>query len=147
MTGDKTTTGTGNYVSTTLVATLAPNTNYVFYALTAIAPMTGIEKYNFEVHSLPSGAALVIACTPLSYPIGGGSNQATNCVGATGTPIATGNALGFGVTPPAYETPGLFGTVTVGANGGTLEIDFACTNNCGSVTIKAGSFLVVQAAP
>ena len=27
----------------------------------------------------------------------------------------------------------------------TLQIDFACTSNCGSVTLMAGSFMIVQA--
>ena len=143
---DTWTTGTGAYGSTTLAVTLAPNTNYVFYVFTAITPSTGVEHYNFEVHALAVGTTLVIACAPMAYPLGGGS-QPTNCVSAAGTPIASTNSLGFGVAPPVYQTPGIFGTVAAGSAGGTLQIDFACTQSCGSVAIKAGSFMVVQQAP
>ena len=136
------TSGTSNYVSTTLSVNLAANMSYVFYAFTAIEPSYGIEEYNFEVHSLTAGASLVLACTPMSYPSGGG-NQPTNCVSSTGTPIAQSNTLGFGVAPPVYATPGLFGVVSMGAIPGTLQVDFACTGNCGSVSIRAGSFLLV----
>jgi hypothetical protein len=137
------TSGTGGYVSTGLTAALSSSTTYAFYAYTAMSPGWGGELYNFEVHALPAGAALVIACTPASYPIGGG-NQPTNCVRSTGTPIAASNSLGFTVLPPVFSTPGVFGTVTTGASGGTLQIDFACLANCGYVTMNAGSFLIVQ---
>jgi hypothetical protein len=131
------------YISTSLSVLLSANTSYVFYAFTAIEPSFGIESYNFEVHQLPAGALLVIACSPMSYPLGGG-NQPTNCVSSTGTPIAATDALGFGVSPPVYATPGLFGMVSMGATAGTLQIDFACTSHCGNVTLKAGSFILVE---
>ncbi len=137
------TTGTGAYSSSGLVLSLAPNTNYVFYAFTAVGPYYGIEGYNFEIHALPAGASLVIACSPMSYPTGGG-NQATNCVTSAITPIAASGNLRFGVAPPVFETPGVFGVVTMGATGGVLQIDFACTANCGSVAMEAGSFIVAQ---
>jgi hypothetical protein len=133
----------GVYSSTGLSVALAPNRSYAFFVFTAIEPTVGIEKYNFEVHALPTGATLIIACSPLSYPIGGG-NQPTNCVRATGTPIASLNTLGFGTGPPVYSTPGLFGVVTIGAIGGTLEVDFACLSDCGGVTLEPGSFMMVQ---
>lgn len=145
-TADQTTSGTNVYISTGLTVSLSANTAYSFFAFTAVTPATGIEKYDFEIHSLPAGATLVIACSPMSYPVGGG-NQATNCVSSTGTPVAAVNNLGFGVSPPVYATPGLFGTVVVGGTAGTLQIDFACTASCGSVTVKAGSFIVVQQVP
>ena len=137
------TTGVGSYDSTSLSVPLPPGHSYAFFAFTAVEPSFGTEKYNFEVHSLPSGASLVIACAPLSYPAGGG-NEATNCVSAPSTPIAASNALGFGVSPPVYATPGLFGVVTTGTTGALLQIDFACTYSCGSITLEAGSFMVVQ---
>lgn len=86
----------------------------------------------------------MIACTPMSDPEGGGG-LATNCVDTAGTPIAARNSLSFGVAPPVYATPGLFGVVSSGPGGVTLQIDFACTSNCGSITLMAGSFMIVQA--
>jgi hypothetical protein len=137
-----TTVGNGTYLSSTLSVILSANTSYVFYAFTAIRPSFGIEKYNFEIHSLPAGASLALACSPMSYPIGGG-NQPTNCVSSTGIPIGATNGLGFGVSPPVYATPGVFGMVSMGGTSGALQIDFACTANCGSVSIEAGSFMLV----
>jgi len=138
------TSGTSKYSSTGISVLLPANGTYAFYAITAMEPATGFEKYNFEIHSLPSGASVVIACAPLSAATGGG-NIPTNCVYSAATPIAINNALAFGVAPPVYETPGLFGVVTSGPSGSTLQIDFACTFGCGSVSLKAGSFMVVQA--
>ena len=137
------TSGTNKYSSTGLSVPLPANGTYMFYVFTALSPSTGLEKYNFEVHALSAGSSLVIACTPLSYPSGGG-NQPTNCVSAAGTPIAPTDTLAFGVSPPVYETPGIFGVVTTGTTGTTLEIDFACTETCGSVIMQAGSFLIAQ---
>jgi hypothetical protein len=138
---DVTTTGNDVYGSTTLEVHLAANTTYTFAAYVAIEPTIGTERYNFEVHPLPPGATLVIACTPMSYPDGGG-NQPTNCVDSTATPIAASNTLGFGVSPPVFQTPGLFGMVKVGGAGGTLQIDFACVADCGAVIVKAGSYML-----
>lgn len=140
---DMSTSGIGVYSSTGLAVNLAPNTSYVFYAFTAIEPRAGIENYNFEIHTLPAGAALVIVCAPMSYPFGG-ANQPTNCVSAAVTPIVPPNNLGFGITPPVFATPGLFGVVTLGSTGRVLQIDFACTAYCGGVVMKAGSFIVAQ---
>ncbi len=137
------TSGTNAYTSSGLALSLGPNTNYVFYAFTAVEPYFGVEEYNFAVHALPAGASLVIACSPMSYPAGGG-NQPAHCVTSTGAPVAAVNSLGFGVAPPVFATPGLFGVVTTGAVGGVLQIDFACTANCGGVIMKAGSFIVAQ---
>jgi len=109
----------------------------------AIEPSLGIEYYNFEVHSLPAGATLLIVCAPMADAYSGG-NLPTNCVSAPGTPIAAPNTLSFGVSPPVYATPGIFGVVSSGLAGGALRIDFACTYDCGSITMKAGSFMVVQ---
>jgi len=95
-------------------------------------------------YRVPADASLVIACAPMSDPEGGG-NLPTNCVDTAGTPIAAQNSLSFGVAPPVYATPGLFGVVSSGREGMTLQIDFACTSNCGSVTLMAGSFMIVQA--
>ncbi len=139
-----TTSGTGKYTPTGLAVALASNRTYAFYVLTSVEPVTGVEKYNFEIHALPVGASLVIACTPLSYPITGG-NQPTNCVTSASTPVASSSQLSFGTAPPVYATPGLFGVVTVGATGGTLGIDIACISGCGGVTLRPGSFVVVQA--
>lgn len=139
---DITTTGSDAYGSTTLAVTLAANTTYTFEAYTAIEPTLGIEYYNFEIHPLPPETTLIIACTPMSYPEGGG-NQPTNCVTAAGTPIAPEFNLGFGVAPPVFQTPGLFGMVKVGGTGGIFQIDFACVANCGAVTIEAGSYLLM----
>jgi hypothetical protein len=130
-----------SYSTTGLQLPLPPNMTYAFYVFTAVEPYYGIEDYNFEVHALPAGATLVIACAPMAYPYGGG-NLPTNCVSAAGTPIAAPNSLGFGVAPPVFATPGIFGVVTMGSSGGTLQIDFACTANCGGVSVKAGSFIV-----
>ena len=137
------TNGLRQYSSTTLSISLSPGTTYAFAAYTAIEPSFGTEYYNFEVHTLPAGASLVIACTPMSYPQGGG-NQPTNCVTATGTPIAAVTGFGFGVSPPVFQTPGVFGLVKVGSTGGTLQLDFACTANCGSVMMRAGSYMVAE---
>jgi hypothetical protein len=135
--------GFRGFVPTGLTAKLSPNASYAFYVFTAVEPEVGIESYNFEVHPLPSGATLVIACSPLSYPRGGG-NQPTNCVSTTGTPIAAPRVLDFGAPPPIFATPGIFGVVTTGSAAGLLEIDFGCTDNCGGVVLEAGSFMLVQ---
>jgi hypothetical protein len=138
-----TTSGTNKYSSTGLVVVLPANGTYGFFVFTAMEPTIGIEGYNFEVHALPAGASLTIACAPLSYPEGGGNNP-TNCVSSAGVPIAELSNLQFGTSPPVYETPGIFGVVKMGTTGGNLQIDFSCTANCGSVSLKAGSFMVVQ---
>jgi len=135
---------TGKYSSSGLSVSLPANGTFAFYVFTVIEPSIGIEHYNFEVHPLPAGASLVIACAPLSDPEGGGSLP-TNCVDTAGSPIARQNGLSFGVAPPVYETPGLFGVVSSGPEGMTLQIDFACTSDCGSITLMAGSFMIVQA--
>ena len=139
-----TTGGAGEYLSTGLAASLPANGTFAFYVFTAVEPSIGIEHYNFEVHPLAAGASLLIACAPMSDSEGGG-NLPTDCVDAAGTPIAAQNSLSFGVTPPVYSTPGLFGVVLSGPGGAELQIDFACTSNCGGITVKAGSFMVVQA--
>ena len=138
-----TATVTDGYSGTGLGVVLPSNGTFAFYALTAIEPSLGVERYNFEVGALPAGASLVIACAPMAIPEGGG-NAPTNCVTSTETPMAAPNSLGFGVTPPVYATPGLFGVVRTGPESGVLELDFACTQNCGGVTILAGSFMLVQ---
>ncbi|MDG6909284.1 MAG: hypothetical protein JRN08_02850 [Nitrososphaerota archaeon] len=140
---DVSTSGKDVYTSTTLAVTLSAGTTYVFTAYLAVEPLTGIESYDFEVHALPQGASLVIACAPLSYPEGGG-NQPTNCVGSTGAPVAVQPGFDFGVAPPVFETPGVFGTVKMGATAGVLQLDFACTANCGAVSIKAGSYMTAE---
>jgi len=134
----------GEYTSSGLAVSLPANGTFAFYAFTVIKPSIGIERYNFEVHPLPAGASLVIACAPMSDPEGGG-NLPTNCVDTAGSPIAAQNSLSFGVTPPVYATPGLFGVVSSGPIGIALQIDFACTSDCGSITMMAGSFIVAQA--
>lgn len=133
----------GKYSSTGLSVPLSANTKYAFYVFVAIEPTLGTESYNFEVHALPAGASLLIACTPMSYPTGGGS-EPTNCVTSPDTPIGAYNNLAFGVAPPVFATPGIFGVVSVGASPGTLQIDFACTAFCGGVNVEAGSFMLVQ---
>jgi len=135
--------GEGTFDSTGLVAPLSNNTVYSFYAFTSISPELGVEEYEFEVHALPPGATLLIACSPMAYPLGGG-NQATKCVNSTGTPADY--PLAFGVSPPVYETAGIFGAVAMGGSPGSIEIDFGCVANCGSVEINPGSFMVVQAS-
>ncbi len=137
------TSGTGKYSSTGLAVALSANQSYAFYVFTSVEPLIGIEKYNFEVRTLPAGASLVVACTPLSSSVGGGS-QPTNCVTSAGTPIASNGGFTFGTSPPVFATPGLFGVLTVGSTRGTLEIDFACTSGCGGVTLRPGSFMLVQ---
>jgi len=134
----------GEYSPSGLAVNLPANGTFAFYAFTIVEPSIGIERYNFEVHPLPAGASLVIACAPMSDPEGGG-NLPTNCVETAGTPIAVQNSLSFGVPPPVYAVPGLFGVVLSGPRGITLQIDFACTSDCGSVTLMAGSFMVAQA--
>ena len=78
----------------------------------------------------------------MAYPIGGG-NQPTKCVTSTGTPIAL-NPFAFGVAPPVYQTPGIFGVVYMGSASGPLQVDFACVGNCGTLTMNAGSFLLIE---
>ena len=134
----------GEYSDSGLAVSLPANGTFAFSVFTVIEPSLGIERYDFEVHPLPSGASLVIACAPMSDPEGGG-NIPTNCVDTAETPIAVLNSLSFGVTPPVFATPGLFGVVSSGPGGMTLQIDFACTSDCGSVTMMAGSFMIVQA--
>jgi len=141
--GAVSTSGTGAYSSTGLSVALAANTAYAFTVFTSIEPFFGTEGYNFEVHSLPAGATLVIACTPMSYPTAA-VNQPTNCVTSSGTPIALNNNLGFGTSPPIFADPGIWGLVIVGGMAVTLQIDFACTSNCGRVTMQAGSFILAQ---
>lgn len=133
----------GQYSSSGLAVSLPANVTYAFYAFTIVEPTIGIEHYNFEVHPLSAGASLVIACAPMSDAEGGGDIP-TDCVDTAGAPIAAQNRLSFGVAPPVYETPGLFGVVSSGPGGTTLQIDFACTGECGSVTLMAGSFMVAQ---
>ena len=134
----------GEYSPSGLAVSLPANGTFAFYAFTVIEPSIGVEHYNFEVHPLPDSASLVIVCAPMSDPEGGGSLP-TNCVDTAGTPIAAQDSLSFGVAPPVYATPGLFGVVLSGPGGVTLQIDFACTSNCGSITLMAGSFMVAQA--
>jgi len=138
------TNGTGKYSSTGLSVRLPANRTYAFYAFTAVEADTGFETYDFEVHPLAAGATLVIACAPLAYPAGGGKSP-TNCVSAAGTPIVPNFGLDFSAASPVYETPGLFGVVSGGPSGSPLEIDFDCIYNCGGVTMKSGSFMVVMA--
>jgi hypothetical protein len=137
-----TTSGTKNYGSTGLRVSLAANTVYVFYVFASVSPSVGTEQYNFEVHALPSGASLLTVCSTYGYPTDAGSY--VKCVSSAGKPI--GNGFIFGAAPPAYESPGIFGTVELGSTAGTFQIDIACTANCGSVTLNAGSFMVVQPA-
>lgn len=139
-----TTSGKNLYSSSGLALTLSANTAYAFYAFTSIEPFFGTESYDFEIHALPPGASLVIACSPMAYPLGGGS-QPTGCVTTPGTPIAQSGALVFGTAPPVYGTPGVFGLVRVGGAGGTLQIDFACLSNCGGVSMVAGSYILAYA--
>ena len=134
----------GQYTPTGLTLILPANGVYAFYVFTAIEPELGIERYNFEVHPLASGASLLIACAPMSDPAGGG-NLPTNCVSGAGTPIAANGGPSFGVAPPVYATPGIFGVVNSGPGGSTLQIDFACTYGCGGVEMKAGSYIIAQA--
>jgi hypothetical protein len=138
----KTTSGTNNYVSTGLTATLDPEKTYAFYAVIVVSPGFGTEKYNLEVHSLPAGASLVTACSPLSFQTASSSSP-SGCTTNTGVPL-TVTPFVFASTPPVYEAPGAFGVVRTGASGGTLQIDFACVSACGTVTVKPGSFLVLQ---
>jgi len=142
VTSSVTTTGTKNYGPTGLTVPLSGNTEYVFYVFASISPTVGTEQYNFEVHSLPTGATLLTACSTYGYPTDTGSY--VRCVSSAGKPI--GNGFTFGTLPPIYESPGIFGTLDMGSTPGSLEIDIACTNNCGSVTLNAGSFMVVQPA-
>ena len=135
-----TTSGTKNYAPTGMTVPLSSDTVYVFYVFTSISPSIGTEEYNFEVHALPSGATLLTACSTYGYPADTGSY--VRCVDSAGKPI--GNGFVFGAPPPIYESPGIFGTVEMGGTSGNLEIDIACTAECGSVTINAGSFMVVQ---
>ncbi|HXW95860.1 MAG TPA: hypothetical protein VEJ19_09165 [Nitrososphaerales archaeon] len=136
--------GAGEYSSSGLAVNLPANGTFAFYAFTVVEPSFGTEHYNFEVQPLPPGASLVVACAPMSDPEGGG-NLPTNCVDAAGIPIAAQDGLSFGVMPPVYATPGLFGVVSSGPGEITLQIDFACTSDCGGVSLLAGSFMVVQA--
>lgn len=133
----------GVYSSSGLAVVLPANGTFAFYAFLVVEPSIGIEHYNFEVHPLPDGASLVIACAPMADPEDGGGVP-SNCVEAAGIPIAAQNSLSFGVSPPVYATPGLFGVVSSGPNRITLQIDFACTSDCGSVALLAGSYIVVQ---
>jgi hypothetical protein len=141
-TGSVTTSGTKNYVSTGLKVSLSSDTVYVFFVFDSVSPTVGTEQYNFEVHALPSGATLLSACSTFGFPTDAGSY--VRCVGSAGKPIGYG--FSFGTTPPVYESPGIFGAVEVGSTAGTLQIDIACTANCGSVTLDAGSFIVAQPA-
>jgi len=133
----------GQYVPSGLAVDLPPNGTFAFYAFLVVEPSIGIEHYNFEVHPLPLGASLVVACAPMADPEVGG-DLPTNCVETAGIPIAVQNSLSFGVAPPVYATPGVSGVVSSGPNGMALQIDFACTSNCGSVTLMAGSYMIVQ---
>jgi hypothetical protein len=137
-----TTSGTKNYGSTGLSVSLSSGKTYVFFVYASVSPSMGTEQYNFEVHSLPAGATLLTACSTYGYPTDVGSF--VKCVSTAGKPVA--NGFTFGTSPPIYESPGIFGTVQMGSTGGSLQIDIACTANCGSVTLGAGSFMVVLQA-
>jgi hypothetical protein len=121
---------------------LASNATYVFYAFTSMSPSYGTEQYDFEIHALPPGAILLNACSTLGYPSDVGTY--VKCVASTGKPVA--NGFSFGTTPPAYASPGIFGSIVTGGTSGLFEIDFACVAHCGSVTMNPGSFVVVQPA-
>lgn len=126
------------YMSAGVSISLAPNTNYFFRAtLFVTIAMSGSVR--FEVHSIASGATVIAAfggeAGQSDYPYGG-------AVTSSGTQFNGGDTFsGFG----DIHVIEIRGMIMVGANAGTLQIDFCDYNNTGNVTVKAGSWLETAA--
>lgn len=121
-----------SYVSTGLTFALAANAAYVVNAKVYVTTASS-GTINFEVHGLPAGATLVMAC--------GDASSSNNCVTSTGTPVFS-SALSA-----ATEYVEFSFTVTTSSTTGTFQLDFSNVAGLGGsvVTVKAGSFLQAQA--
>jgi hypothetical protein len=126
--------------STGLLYALSANTNYAFVAYTNVICGTCIEKFDFQIHALPSGASLQIACTGATGETG--ANLPGGCVTSTGANIHNNNPFSFGATGETWVVL-INGIVTVGSSSGNLQIDIACVSGCGSVTLQSGAFMTV----
>ncbi len=124
----------GGTKSATLTFTPAANTNYVFNAY-IYATNAGGSGLDFQVKSLLSGETLVAFCADLFTTPTSGSQS--NCIAATGVNVFSTYNIG---TPTLVM---VYGTLSVGANAGAMEIDFQNSAGAGTTTIKAGSFMVV----
>jgi len=138
-TDDASTAGT-TVRSTGLTFAMSASTNYAFTAYTEVICGTCVEKFAFQIHTLPAGAALQIVCTGASTE--SGANLPGGCITSAGVDIQDTTAFSFGALGEEWLVV-ISGVVTVGSTSGTLQIDFHCTQNCGSVTLKAGAFMVV----
>jgi Concanavalin A-like lectin/glucanases superfamily len=122
--------------STRLTASVSANMNYVFTASFYVTN-TLTSSVNFQIHALPAGATLVMAC---------GINGAVaitsgDCVTTTGTNILGTSIPGTTATNIAIT---IYGTIAVGSTAGTLQIDFLDVSAMGTVTVKAGSFMILS---
>jgi hypothetical protein len=142
-TSDATTSST-TVRSTGLFFALSANTNYAFVAYTEVICGSCVEKFDFQIHALPAGSSLPIVCTDISNEAG--ANLPGGCVTSTGTDIHDTTGFSFGALGEQWLVT-ITGVVVVGGTGGTLQIDFHCTSNCGSVTLKTGAFMVVYQVP
>jgi hypothetical protein len=120
--------------SSGLTISLAANTNYVFKGFLYVT--TGATSgVNFQIHALASGAALVVF--ELTAHHAGITVLADDIAGVT-TTVTTG-VLGTTLVASLTYYCILSGTITVGANATTLQLDFVSTAALSNV--KAGSFI------
>jgi hypothetical protein len=122
------------YSSTGLSVAISASTTYAFTVNMQINPLNSLATANFEIDTtaLGSGSSVVLACVVSP----GTSNQ---CVTASGTAI-----LSAAMT--TENTLTIWGTVTAGSSGGTLQIDVADLSGANAVLIIAGSNIVVTPA-
>lgn len=128
--------------SSGLTVALAANTNYIFRAYISYYVGASTPGINWQIHALAAGAALVVV---------------TGTTGLVGQLAATSNMDEYGHatavttsifpnsnngTTTVYYNVQLYGTITVGANATTLQIDLVDT--VATDTVKAGSFIMVD---
>jgi hypothetical protein len=124
-------TGPFGYTPTTLTISISANNVYDFMAFLEVTGIAGATSTNFEIHSLPSGASVLLACGFVVSSTGG-------CQTGAGTPIFSPQPTN--VNPALLE---IWGTVSVGGTAGNLQLDFLIPSAT-SVTLKAGSFMWAQ---
>jgi len=132
-TGPKT---ASSYSSSGLTVALSANTNYMvkFYVYMVLA--SGNTGSNFEIHALPSGAALTW-CKAIAV------GPAASGISWYGLLTAVTSAI-FGAGDLTYSYAPSWGIefdllVTVGSTSGTLQLDYA-SDGSHNATIKAGSW-------
>lgn len=133
---DTGTSGSG-YVTTGMTASLAANTNYVvkFYIYFTLASST--TAANFEIASLPSGAALLFCGGQTGGTGASGYSAASGIITAVNTPIYGSGVFTYADSPSWFVVITLI--LTVGATPGTLTLNFD-SDGTHTATVKAGSW-------